>query len=45
MVDKYSVLALALALTASALQITRPSNETGWSTDGANLIEWDVSAA
>lgn len=41
----YSTLVSAAALitAASALQITAPTNSSGWVASGANLIEWDVS--
>ncbi|KZT72550.1 hypothetical protein DAEQUDRAFT_664074 [Daedalea quercina L-15889] len=31
---------LALAASAAALQVTQPSNSTGWSTSGPNTVTW-----
>ncbi|KAK1925319.1 hypothetical protein DB88DRAFT_483541 [Papiliotrema laurentii] len=36
----FTTLALAFALGASAIQITTPSNSTGWESKGSQLIEW-----
>ena len=34
---------LALATAANAIKVTAPSNSTGWTSSGAQVIEWDVS--
>jgi hypothetical protein len=34
---------LALATAVSAIKVTAPSNSTGWTSSGAQIIEWDVS--
>lgn len=41
----YSTLISAAALVAgaSALQITAPTNSSGWTSTGSQMIEWDVS--
>jgi len=36
-------LALGLATAAAAITVTAPSNSTGWTSTGAQVIEWDVS--
>ena len=35
--------ALGLATAAAAITVTAPSNSTGWTSTGAQVIEWDVS--
>jgi hypothetical protein len=40
-----SFVALALAAVASAIQITQPTNTTGWTSSGAQMIKWDVSGS
>lgn len=37
------VTTLALATAANAIKVTAPSNSTGWTSSGAQVIEWDVS--
>lgn len=44
MLVKITLTLLALAISTSALQITSPSNSSGWTTQGSQVIEWDVSA-
>jgi hypothetical protein len=39
----FATLALAFAASAAAIQVTAPSNTTGWTSTGAQVIEWDVS--
>lgn len=40
----HSILALVLgAAVAQAIQITAPSNSSGWGTHGSQLIQWTVS--
>jgi uncharacterized metal-binding protein YceD (DUF177 family) len=42
----HALLSLPLvALCASALQVTAPTNTTGWETSGSQVISWDVSGA
>jgi hypothetical protein len=36
-------IALGLATAAAAITVTAPSNSTGWTSTGAQVIEWDVS--
>lgn len=31
---------LALAASAAALQVTQPSNSSGWTTSGPNTVTW-----
>jgi len=38
-----TLLALGLATAAAAITVTAPSNSTGWTSTGAQVIEWDVS--
>ena len=33
----------AFAISANALQVTAPTNSSGWTTQGAQEIKWDVS--
>ena len=41
----YSAILAAAALVSSAvaIQVTAPTNTTGWKTDGSEEIQWDVS--
>jgi hypothetical protein len=40
----YSTLfTIAFATAAAAIKVTAPSNSTGWTSTGAQVIEWDVS--
>ena len=40
----YSTLfTIAFATAATAIKVTAPSNSTGWTSTGAQVIEWDVS--
>ena len=32
---------LALAASAAAYQVTQPTNATGWTTAGSNVVAWD----
>jgi hypothetical protein len=42
----HALLSLPLvALCASALQVTAPTNTSGWDTQGSQVISWDVSGA
>jgi hypothetical protein len=34
---------VTLACSVNAIKITSPSNTTGWTTTGSQVIEWDVS--
>lgn len=43
MLAKFIITSAALALGVTALQVTAPTNATGWTTDGAQVIKWDVS--
>ena len=33
---------LALAASALAYQVTQPTNSTGWTTSGPNVVAWDM---
>jgi hypothetical protein len=37
------IASLGLATAVSAITVTAPSNSTGWTSTGAQVIEWDVS--
>ena len=38
-----TIFTLAMATAAAAIKVTAPSNSTGWTSTGAQVIEWDVS--
>jgi K+-transporting ATPase A subunit len=39
------LLAPLFVLVVSAIQITAPTNSSGWTTDGSQEIKWNVSSS